>query len=63
MVGGAHGFPGHHVLSHVVIVASRPGNVLVTTPHHQRVELIVLVKVINNKLAVVLYPAQVNTFI
>ena len=60
MVSGAHGCLGHYVLSRVVIVASRPDNVLVTTPYHQRVELIVLVTVINNKLAIVLYPAQVR---
>ena len=60
MVGGAHGLLGHHVRPHVMVAASRPGNGFVTTPFHQRVELIVLVTVANNKLAVVLYLAQVR---
>ena len=63
MVGGAHGLLGHHVQPHVMVVASRPGNGFVTTPFHQRVELIVLVTVANNKLAVVLYLAQVRCII
>ena len=60
MVGGANELLGYHVRPHVVMVASRQGNGSVTTPFHQRVEIIVLVTVANTKLVVVLYLVQVR---
>ena len=49
MVGGAHGVVGHHVLQHMVIVR-RPGNVFVTTPLPQVVEVIVSVAAASKKI-------------
>jgi len=53
MVGGALGVLGHHALQHVGVV-KEPENVFATTLHHQRVEVIVLVAIVNNRLAALL---------